>query len=182
MSVATDIYDFFTPVENAVSAAFERAGVTCYTPLGLQQLDEAGAADPDNLEQFQRKRPRVEIVLHPGASRGMLVPKAGRRVTSGVLREKARSASLHMALITGPNIVTHRAFLAKVLFLSDTLAYDANNTETLLNHCIQSIKCQGGQMNYKSEEGAFQTDLAFDVEISVQESKWDELETELATA
>lgn len=179
MSVASDIYDFFTPIENAVSAAFARNGVACYSPLGLQELDAAGAADPTLEGEFQRPRPRLEIVLHPGASRGMFVPKAGRRVAAGVLREKARAAQLHMAVITKPDIVEHRAYLAQVLFLCDTLAYDANQTDTLTNHALQSIKCQGGQLDYKAEDGVFQTDLMFDVDFSVQEQKWAELDAEL---
>lgn len=179
MSVATDIYDFFTPVENAISAAYERAGVTCYTPLGLQQLNAAQEAAPDNAQQFQRKRPRLEIVLHPGAARGFFVPQAGRRVAAGHLREKANQATLSMDVITEPDIVKHRAFLARILFLSDTLAYDATQTETLTNHYLQAIKRTSGDTSYEAEDGHFRTRLTFDVDLSVQENKWPELEAEL---
>ena len=182
MSVQSDIYDFFTPIEDAIASAFKLGGVTCYTPLGEQQLNEAAIADPDHAEQFQKKRPRVEIVLHPGASKGILVAQAGRRVTSGHLREKARAATLDVNLITEPDIVKHRAFVARILFLTDTLAHDANETKSLTNHFLQSIRCQGGSLSYNGEEGHYQTSLVFDVDFSVQETAWPALEIELAAA
>lgn len=172
------VYDYFTPIENAIAAAFQRNGVDCYTPLGEQQLNESSESEPSNTAAFQKKRPRVEVVLMPGANKGILRAEDGRRVAAGYLREWARTSSLVLAVITEADIIQHRAYLAKILYLLDTLAYDVSGTETLQNHAIQSIKCLGGSIAYKSEEGNYQTTLNNELEFSVQTTAWALLETE----
>jgi len=179
MSAASDIYDYFTPIEEAIAARFTAANLTCYTALGLELLSAESTTSATGEQEFQKARPRVELVLQPGAAKGMLRAQADRKTTFGHMREKARMASLQMRIITAPQVVAHRAFVAQVLFLCDTLAADVNNTKSLTNHNLQSVRCSGGSVGYKPEDGDFETTLNFDVEFSVQEYAWDALDAEL---
>lgn len=175
MSALTDIYEYFTPIEEAVAKVFAQNSVMCYTPLGEQLLTESGSEASDE-QALQKKRPRVEVCLQPGAAKGILRPLPNRRVTSGHLQEKARVSQLTMLLVTEPNIVQHRNFIALVIAISDTLATGVNNQDSFNNFFIQSVRATGGTTNYKPEDGTFSTELTFDVEFSVQEYLWSALD------
>lgn len=179
MSAITDIYDFLTPTEDAIAAAFKANEIACFTPLGQQKFaeDEATLGEKER-QDFQRPRPRLDIVLHPGPGKGILRPAAGYRITSGHLREKAWACSLMISVITAAEILVHRAYLARVLFLCDTLAHDANATRLLTHHFLQSIRCQGGTVGYHPQDGNFETQLTFDVDLSVKEDAWDSLDAQ----
>lgn len=173
------IYDYFTPIEDAIATAFALNQVTCYTPLGEQLLNEAASSAAPDLEQrFQMKRPRVQIMLLPGAAKGILRPATGVRAASGFLREKARNASLTLRLVTEANIVAHRAYVARVLFLVDSLGADANAAEDaegykkLLYHRIGGLRCNGGTLDDAPEQGTLQTLLNCDLDFSVLDSAW----------
>lgn len=181
MSALTDIYDFFTPLEEAVASVFDKSGVTCYTPLGEQRLDANAASDPSLEQSFQKRRPRVELALSLGPSAGMLRAESGRRAAAGHLREKCRRCTLHVNVVTEPDIVKHRSFVATVLFIADSLAYEVNETETLTNHFVQRIACTGESgRTYNAEDGQFETQLSFEVDLSVQEYAWTALDAAIA--
>lgn len=181
MSALTDIYDFFTPLEEAAASVFDKSGVTCYTPLGEQQLDQQAQSDPTLEQSFQKKRPRVELALSLGASKGILRAQSGRRPAAGHLREKARTCTLHVNVVTDPDIVKHRAFVSTVLYIADTLAYEINETGSLTNHFVQRVSCTGESGRaYNAEDGQFETHLAFEIDLSVQEYAWDALDAAIA--
>jgi len=178
---ADAIYDYFTPIEDAIAQAFAVNQITCYTPRGLQELNDAGtAASPNNKQEFQKETPRVEIMLLPGASKGFLLPVAGRhRAAPGFLREQVRNASLTLRLITAANIVEHRAYVARVLFYVDTLGLDANaavdaeGASKMPYHRIGCVMCNGGTLDYKPEEGNIETVLNCSVDFSVLDGAWE---------
>jgi hypothetical protein len=169
MSAESDIYDYFTPIEDAIAAVFKAAEITCLTPLGVQkfEVDEADTSDKDALE-FQKPRPRVEVVLHPGSNLGLLYPVSGRRVAAGHLREQARRAMLTLTIVTKDSILEHRAFVAQVLYIADTLAYEATNSRLLVNHNLSSLRCTGGTAGYRPQDGVMETLLNFDLDFAVQ--------------
>lgn len=157
------LYDYFTPLESAIASVFEAQEFVIWTPL----------RDP----QFQKERPRVEAVLMPGAALGFLYPEASRPVRSGFMREKARKAALSIFVVTEANITTHRAYLARVLYLLDTLGYDMNATALMPYHAVQSVKVNGGSLSDDATTGAYTTTLNCDLDFSVKEAAWPLLET-----
>lgn len=180
MSVETDIYDYFTPIENAIAAAFHAHDVICYTPLGKQGADDADDLTPDQEDpDFQRERPRIEIALMPGAGMGRLRVSSGRQVANGHLREMAYRSALNIEAITKADIREHRSYLCRILFLCDTLAHDVNNTALLYNHKLQRIQSTGGSVEYKPEDGLFRSLLTYDVDFSVQQYAFEALEATL---
>jgi hypothetical protein len=176
MSAASDIYDYFTPIEDAICTAFALVNIACYSPLGEQLLNaQADAATPDLKRSFIKKRPRVEIALMPGAALGRLLPIPGRRVASGHLPEQARRATLVVQVITEADIVIHRVYLAQVNYFLDTMAYRANQTGKMPNHYIGGLKNNGGSLEYKPEAGNFHSTLNYDVDFSVNTNAWNAL-------
>lgn len=161
-----ELYDYFTPLEKAVASVFESQDFVIWTPL----RDAA----------FQKSRPRVEAVIMPGAALGFLRPSAGLPARSGFLREKARKAALSVFVVTEAKIVTHRAFLARVLFLLDTLGYQMNETGLMPYHSVQMVKVNSGSLSDDPETGAYTTTLHCDIDFSFKESAWTALDTYLA--
>lgn len=161
MSAVSDIYDYFTPLEDAIRTVFEAAEVTCWTPL----------SDP----AFQKERPRIEALILPGQNKGMLRPVPSVRTASGFLREKARRSQLVIRVVTEANIATHRSFVAKILYLLDTLGYEMNAGDKLPNHAVGSLICNGGNLDYSPEDGSYVSLLNCDLDFSVKEASWDTL-------
>jgi hypothetical protein len=56
--------------------------------------------------------------------------------------------------------------------LFDTIAHDANNTGSLTQYFIQSVKAAGGSLAYTDNEGLFESTLNYEVQFSVQEDAW----------
>lgn len=157
------LYDYFTPLESAIVSVFEAQEFVIWTPL----------RDP----AFQKERPRVEAVLLPGANLGFLLPATGKPARCGFLRDKARKANLSIMVVTEASIVTHRSFLARAIYVIDTLGYEMNATALMPYHSVQCVKCNGGNLSDKFEEGAFTTTLNCDIDFSVKEAAWAALET-----
>jgi hypothetical protein len=153
VSEIKDIYDFFTPIEEAVKAAFVANEIDCFTP----------SDDP----KLQRKRPRIEVALSLAPSQRRLIGVVGTRATPGFVRDAARQGQLDMALVTDAAINIHRDFVSKVLYLCDTLANDANGTGTLTKHFIQSLMVTGSSQEYDSEKGVYITNLTLAIDFSI---------------
>lgn len=161
-----ELYNYFTPLESAVAKVFEDQEFTIWTPL----------RDP----KFQKERPRVEAVLMPGAALGFLRPEPSRIARCGFLREKARKAALSVFVVTEANIATHRAYLARVLFLLDTLGFDMNATALMPYHSVQCVKVNGGSLSDDPTTGAYTTTLNCDIDFSFKEAAWAALDEYLA--
>lgn len=174
MSAITDIYDYFTPIEDAIAAVFKAAEIDCFTALGEQPLGD-GEAEGD--VEDKRPRPRVEIVLHPGAAMGRLRAMAGKNTSSGHLREYARRSNLDFRLITKADIREHRAYVAHIQYLCDTLADAVNETRLLTNHRIAAIRMTGGEAGYRPQDGVIETVLTAEVDFSVQHYAFEAIET-----
>lgn len=167
MSAISDIYDYFSPIEDAIRTVFEANEIVCWTPL----------SDPD----FQKERPRVEAVLLPGQNLGRLLPvvladgETRRRNANGFLREQARRSQLVIRVITESDIAVHRTFVAEILYLMDTAGHDMNAGDKLPNHAVSGLNCTGGTLETKAEEGSYMSVFMFDLDFSVKTAAWDAL-------
>ena len=157
------LYDFCTPLETAIVTVFEAEEFVIWTPL----------RDPE----FQKERTRVEAVVMPGASLGFLLPEYGKPARCGFLREKARMANLSVLVVTEPSITVHRAFVARTLYVLDTLGWAMNETDDMPYHKVQHVKCNGGSLTHKPGDGSYQTSLDCEIKFSVLETAWADLET-----
>ena len=153
-----ELYNYFTPLESAIAAVFEAQEFIIWTPL--RDL------------KFQKERPRVEAVLMPGAALGFLRSEPSRIARCGFLREKARRATLSIFVVTEANVVTHRAFLARTLFVLDTIGYEMNKTALMPYHSVQSVKVNSGSLSDDATTGAYTTTLNCDLDFSFKEATW----------
>ncbi len=160
MSAISDIYDYFTPLEDAIRTVFEANDIVCWTPL----------SDP----AFQKERSRVEAVLMPGQNLGRLLP-AATRTASGFMREQARKSQLVIRVITESDIAAHRLFVAQILYLLDTLGLAMNDGDKLPNHAVSGLICNGGTLDYSPEDGSYVSLLNCDLTFSVKTAAWDYL-------
>lgn len=176
------IYDYMSPFEEAAASVFAAAQFNAYTPLGEQILAQNLAdSESDKKTQFQLKRPRVQLMMNPGANGGRLhtTPVNGRRKNSGHRRDQARQSTLVIRCVTEANIVQHRAYIAQVLAIIDTLAHAVNQTGKMPLHVADSLTCNGGDALYKDTEGLFNSNLNCTVNISVNANAWDSVTAEL---
>lgn len=162
-----ELYDYFTPLETALAKVFTDANFTVWTPLLPAE--------------FQKERPRIEAVLMPGAALGFLKPDPAAAVNypvrSGFMREKAHKSNLSLLLVTAPEITIHRAYVATALGVVDLLGLAMNDTGLMPYHAVQCVKVTGGGLTLHPETGDYQTTLNCDVDFSVKESAWADLET-----
>lgn len=162
MSAITEIYDFYTPLENAVAQVLTAGGLNTYTPI--------------TAPEFQKDRPRVEAEIEPASGLGRLLPATNRVNASGYLREQAYSATLNLTVITAADIAIHRAFLAQVQYQADTLAHDVRVSGASPNHILNRVQATGGSVDYTPQDGAFISKLTFEIEFSIKPAAWAALE------
>lgn len=175
MSAITDIYDYFTPLEDAVCAVFKSEGITCFSGLGQQPELDAEETAADGTQSFQKELPRVEVVLHPGAGLGQLRAHTARPCAAGHREEQARRSTLSVLVLTKADPIEHRAFVAQVQYVVDTLAHRANNTRRLTKHRLSAVRQVGGTAGYTTERGVIETMLNCEVDFSVQTTAWADL-------
>ena len=183
MSAASNIYDFSTPIEETFAFIFSARGMNCYSPLGESILNEAANdAPPDLIQQFQKKRPRVEILLIPGAGLGHLRPRTDNvasRITPGFLRDNSHRANMILWVVTRADILEHRAYIAQVRCLLEVIAFEANASGKMAHHTIQTFKVTGEQPASKAGEGIIEATINCELEFSVKESAWTAFDAEM---
>lgn len=170
MSAITDIYDFETAIEEAFRAAIAGEGINAFTLLTVPDETDTEAA-----QQFQNTRPRVVIHLVTGAAKGLLLPAAGVRASSGSLREQAYGGTLTIELVTEAAIVTHRTQRAQLRALLDTICPTLNVLPA--KHNIQRVRAAGTGETMQASQGAYVSRLTYDIDFSVQTTAWADLET-----
>ncbi len=180
---ADAIYDYQTPIEEAIASVMVANEVTCYTPLGEQIIVDGLKSSPDALQQFEKKRPRIEIVLTGVSGIGRLWPYGSKKGASGFNREQAYSGQLTVRVITEANIVTQRAYLSLVQNLMDTIGAAANvatkadGSLIMPYHCIGGIRKTGDTPNYAPQDGLIETMLTYNLDFSVVDTAWALLDT-----
>lgn len=154
MSAESNIYDFSGQIEPAIKAVFTDAEVKAFT------AQEA--------PQFQKERPRVEVVFVKGQGRGQWFRVPGETAP----RETAWQGALNLAAISSPDIATHNAFCVKIRNIMATIGQQINGN-TLPFHKIQNFFVSGGETpSYTVEDGVYRTDISYNVEVSVQNNAW----------
>ncbi len=161
------IYNYRRAVTEAFARVFELA-------TGEEAKVWTAYRNPD----FQKARPRYEIVMDGGVAQGILLPVAGRPATSGMMPEKVRLCGCRISVITAPNVEAHDAWLTLAEFLIDTLAYrvrtvtSATGENLLPYHTVSTVRQSGFSGSYVAESDHWSTDLTLDVSVAVKDTAW----------
>lgn len=166
MSLERDIFDFEGVLEAAHEADLNAVELVVITP----------ASDPE----FQRERSRVEVYAKPGKSLGTLRPAMGVASAPGSMRETSFDGQIRVTAITRPDTKAHRAYVAAIRNRMSNCVPRINKT-LLTKHKLHWVETVGTDHDYASNEGRFETDLVFNVKLSIQDDALAALEAEQTT-
>jgi hypothetical protein len=179
MTTIDQVYQFETAIETAFARVLASRQMTVYTPSNDEFLTpEFIESNPDlaeylpNGSAFQKKRPRLEVVMTLGAGKGILLPLAGRLAVSGSLPETSYSSSLRVFVVTESKVQIHRAHCAMARSLFDTIREALNETSLLPFHSVQSIRLSGSSPSYRTQDGAYETEMAYELDFCIRREAW----------
>jgi hypothetical protein len=148
------IYDFERVLETSAKAVFTTAEVAAFT-------------SQDTFD-FQKNRPRVEILFTPGAGRQQY-----HVLASGNLVETSWSGTFRVQVVTRADISIHSEFRAEVRGIMHALPWTINEVEPMMHHCLHRIVDGGTSgMEIAPEDDLMKTTLEFQVDFSVQADAW----------
>lgn len=178
---ATDIetlLDFETPIETMFAHLFGEAQIAVYTPANAGFVTDTWRTDNPELalfifsneEEFQKQRPRVELIFNAGTATGHLFNASGSG-TFKDYRTDAYEGTLMIGVITKANILEHRAFCARVRKLMGDTWDDLATEHTpyhLINKCLES----GTSHEYAAQDGLFRTTITYDTHFNIRSDAW----------
>jgi len=166
------VYDLEAVCENALKAVFAANQIQAFT---TQDIGVVGA-DGNPVIDFQKARPRVEIMFVPGAGQGRFREMIVDGIRTPV--ETCWKGQFKLDLITDARINIHAAFRTFTRFLMQTMVWRINGTAPMEIHKIQRFPRDGGTSPVmKPQDGYLQTTMLYDVDLSVQDNAWAALET-----
>jgi hypothetical protein len=186
MTALQSIYDFETPVETALAFAFGDNLIPCYTPSNDGIVTAVWiAANPELSEYvlsahtFQKARPRVELLVKTGqAQQRNYATSDSIQPIGGYAHDQGRAVGITIKVVTAPEILEHRAYVALVRGLMATILSTINGDETqddaiagsqLTLHRIPVLDEAGSSNAYNYDDGLFATDLNYTGQITIQE-------------
>lgn len=153
MSAETDIYSFEQIFEDALKAVFTAREVKAFTSQDT----------PD----FQKDRPRVEVVFIPGPSQGQY------KTVGGNFRQTSWKGQFQLRLVTEASAQVHNAFRAVIRSIMHGVGAAINETPPMDKHKLQPFFADAGTSpRYQPEEGTYETNMIFECDFSVQNSAW----------
>jgi len=184
------IYDFPGIFEPALKALFTAREIKAFTSQAVESTGDAGE-DQELVEQgfeiidYQKDRPRVEIIFTPGASQG----RYRNTIVSGIELplDIAWSGQFKLDVFTAADVRIHRALVTQVRFIMHTQLLQVNaflpdgtagNPGTLTRHRIQPCQKDSGTTPImRPEDGSFQTSLLTDIDFTIQDDAWADFES-----
>lgn len=184
--VIAAIYDFPGIFEPALQTLFVSRGITAFTSQAVASTGDA-LQDQELVEQgfeiidYQKDRPRVEILFVPGSGQERFRPTLVEGVE--IPLEVAWAGQFKVDVFTLPDVRMHRAYVTMVRFILHTRLLQVNaflpdgttpgNPGTLKKHRIQNYQTDSGTTPHmQPEPGVFQTSLIMDINFSIQDDAW----------
>ena len=174
------LFDFPGIFEPALKSLLTAREIKAFTTQAVSSTGDAGA-DHELIDQgfeiidFQRDRPRVEILFTPGAGQGQFRPLRISELQE-IPIETSWSGQYKLDVITLPDIRAHREFVTAVRFIVHTQLYTLNGN-ILDKHRIQvDFKDAGSSPALEADKGSFQTVMLFDLDFSIQDDAWKQIE------
>jgi tetraacyldisaccharide-1-P 4'-kinase len=155
MSTLAIIYDFETPIQAAFKALLTEAGLSAFTP--------------DDTIDFQKDRPRVEILFtDSGAnnSRHQICP-------DGKYRHDLYKGTVTLAVITNPRTengeqtTTHQEYKAKVRqVMAEAYTAELDDFE------IRYVTPAGSTPKISPEDGVEVSNLVYNIDFNIKATSW----------
>lgn len=175
------IYDFESAIEFAIGAVCAAEGIVTYSAANDAITDEWREANPALTDYLptpvenQKQRPRIELTFSAGSGHGTLYPISGRKPVSGSMPETSYGGTLDILVVTEPSTLTHRTFLARLRAIMDRIREDVNETANLPRHSVQMVAPRGTSPTMKADDGAFTSQLQYEVEFCIRTDAFSEL-------
>jgi hypothetical protein len=168
---AAQIYNFEAVFEPAFAGLFLAQNIIAYTSQG--RLNDDGTLDPK--PDFQKDRPRVEVVFTKGPGRRQWhLPDAPQPNIPAVMqsRESGWIGRLSVAVVTDADTDQHFSFLPAVRNIMANIPA-AMDGLAITTHCINGpIQDQGETHGYNKEDGYYLTTLNYAFDFSIQRDAW----------
>lgn len=169
------VFDFERVFELAAKALLTANNIKAFTS---QMIVTSGSADGDaalvaqgwDIINFQKDRPRAELIFTPGA--GQKQPRVAVFNGNEFPVETAWKGQYKIDLITGADMRIHAAFRTMVRFVMHTQLLTINGPYLDL-HQIQSFHADNGTSPVmKPEDGVFQTTMLFEIDFGILDAAW----------
>lgn len=158
MSAELDIYNIEGVLEEAFAAVLRARALTVSIVA-----DEA---------KFQKVRPRAELVaMLQGGQNRPYAEGEPQRPNVGHLREQAYRVQLKADVIAD-TLENARIYICTIRRRFDKIADEI----TLTRHYIHSCRNAGSTPAHKPEDGYYRSTMLFDLDVSIQQDAWAELE------
>jgi hypothetical protein len=154
---AQDVYDFEVIIPTAVATILEALDLDAYTIA-------------DTID-FQKKRPRVEVVYH---HHGDTNPKRMAKLPDGTYRSSAFRGELRLFAISAADEtgkLEHSRYRSMVRNAIAALEPSVNETQLPL-HKIQFVQTGQEETGVRQADGYQQTTFSITVDISMQQDAW----------
>jgi hypothetical protein len=154
---AYQVYDFENQIEAAAKLVFADADLTCRIP-----------ADDSDDSDFQKVRPRVELVMTLGAG--------AQRWKPDDYREQAWKGSIRLHVLTSEDPVQLRSYLSQVRAVMATLpASIQTNHAPVYVVVFKPIRWAGESPIYRPQDGFFAVTMNYDFDFCVKTDVWSQI-------
>lgn len=174
-----ELLDFETPIETMFAHLFAENQISVYAPANgafvtaeWQEANTPGVAEYifNNEEEFQKRRPRVELIVNAGAATGHMFDPVGSTSMKD-RRTDAHEGTVMIGVISKPNILEHRAFVARVRKLMGD-DWTTLMTTHMPYHAISRCMETGTSHEYAPQDGLFRTTLTYETHFSIGSDAW----------
>lgn len=163
----TELYDPESAIEAAVKSVLEDQGLVAVT-----------VADSP---EFQKARPRCEILFQNGAESGhaFILPDAS-------IRADVWAGTLQLACVTSatsaPGVsasTQHRQYRAQVRSVCAGYFRTLKSPEVLPFHIIMDVEESGTSNEYKPQDGLWASNISFAVKYGIRPDAWPQIQSPL---
>lgn len=171
------VYNFEGAILNPIAVLVAQEEIAVYTPSNDALRTAAWlAANPDLADlvlssvDFQKKRPRTEIIYQHGQETGHVYPP--------VCRPDVWTGNLMLGIVTAPVAASHeqhRARVRNVMTLVRTALYDdrISSTDLLLPwHCILDMVESGTSPATEPKDGYYLSNINYAIKINIRPEAW----------
>lgn len=165
------VYDFESVLERTLQTLFNNELITSFTCQDFGAMKDDGKGNQVPVIDFQKDRPRVEILFTAGAGQGQFRPLTVDGVEVPV--ETSFKGQYRLDIVTAADIKIHAAYRTLIRYLLHTQLLSVNGVDPMTLHRIHRFQMDAGTSpTYKPDEGTLRTILTFDIDFSIQDDAW----------
>ncbi len=162
------VYDFESVLERGLQALLTALNIKSFTTQDFGRNN----ADGTPVIDFQKDRPRVEILFTTSAGQGQFRPLLVDGIEVPV--ETSFKGQYRLDIITAPAMSIHAAYRTMIRAVMHTQLLGVNGTDPMTFHRIQRFYQDAGTSpTIKADEGYMRTILSFEIDFSIQNEAWE---------